>query len=92
MIGFVGGIPVVRLNQTILKNLSLIGVAYGASASISPEANQQDWDQLFRWYAEGKVKPAIGEVYPLERGIEAMRSVRERRAVGKVVIEMPGAS
>jgi NADPH:quinone reductase-like Zn-dependent oxidoreductase len=32
MVGFVAGIPVVKLNQTVLKNISLIGVAYGASA------------------------------------------------------------
>jgi len=89
MVGFVGGIPAVRLNQTIMKNISLVGVAYGASAIADPEANREDWEQLFRWYAEGKVKPAIGESYPLARGVEALRAVRERRAVGKVVIEMP---
>jgi len=89
MIGFAGGIPVVRLNQTILRNISLIGVAYGASAIADPESNAQDWAQLFRWYAEGKAKPAVGQVYPLARAIDALRAVRERRAVGKVVIEMP---
>jgi NADPH2:quinone reductase len=89
MVGFAAGIPVVRLNQTILKNISVVGVAYGASAIADPESNAQDWAQLFRWYADGQVKPAVGQVYPLARGIEALRAVRERRAVGKVVIEMP---
>jgi NADPH:quinone reductase len=89
VVGFVAGIPVVRLNLALLKNLSLIGVAYGASARADPEANRQDWAQLFRWYEEGKISPAVEEVYPLDRAIEALRAVRERRAVGKVVIEMP---
>lgn len=89
MIGFAGGIPVVRLNQTILKNISLVGVAYGMSAILDPQANGEDWEQLFRWYDEGKVEPAVGHVYPLARAAEAMRAVYERRAVGKVVIEMP---
>jgi NADPH2:quinone reductase len=89
MVGFAAGIPVVRLNQTILKNISVVGVAYGASAIADPESNARDWAQLFRWYADGKVKPAVGQVYPLARGIEALRAVRERHAVGKVVIEMP---
>jgi NADPH2:quinone reductase len=88
-IGFAAGIPVVRLNQAILKNISLVGVAYGMSAILDPEANAADWAQLFRWYNEGKVKPAVGRVYPLAQALEAMRSVYERRAVGKVVIEMP---
>jgi NADPH:quinone reductase len=90
MIGFAAGIPVVRLNQTILKNISLVGVAYGMSAIRDPEANAEDWAHLFRWYDEGKVEPAVGHVYPLARAAEAMRAVYERRAVGKVVIEMPG--
>jgi NADPH:quinone reductase len=88
-IGFAAGIPVVRLNQTILKNISLVGVAYGMSAVLDQKANAEDWAQLFRWYDEGKVKPAVGRVYPLAQAVEAMRSVYERRAVGKVVIEMP---
>ena len=89
VVGFVAGIPVVRLNQALLKNLSLIGVAYGASAMADPESNRQDWDELFRWYEEGKIAPAVEAVYPLARAVEALQAVRERRAVGKVVIEMP---
>ncbi len=89
MVGFAAGIPVVRLNQTILKNISLVGVAYGMSAILDPKANAADWAQLFRWYDEGKVKPAVGDVYPLAQAVEAIRSVHGRRAVGKVVIEMP---
>jgi NADPH2:quinone reductase len=89
MIGFAAGIPVVRLNQTIMKNISLVGVAYGMSAILDPKANEQDWAQLFRWYDQGKIRPAVGQVYPLARAADAMRAVYERRAVGKVVIEMP---
>jgi NADPH2:quinone reductase len=88
MIGFAAGIPVVRLNQTVLKNISLVGVAYGMSAVLDPQANAEDWAQLFRWYGEGKVEPAVGQVYPLARAAEALRAVYERRSVGKVVIEM----
>jgi NADPH:quinone reductase len=88
VVGFVAGIPAVRLNQALLKNISLVGVAYGPSAMADPQANNQDWGQLFRWYEEGKVKPAVGEVYPLARAVEAIRAVGERRAVGKVVIDM----
>jgi NADPH2:quinone reductase len=89
MIGFAAGIPEVRLNQTIMKNISLVGVAYGMSAILDPKANEQDWAELFRWYDQGKIRPAVGQVYPLARAADAMRAVYERRAVGKVVIEMP---
>jgi NADPH:quinone reductase len=88
--GFAGGeIPTVALNHTILKNISLIGVAYGMSAIIDPAANAEDFQQLFAWYDEGLVTPAVGAKYPLANGADALRAVWERRAVGKVVVEMP---
>jgi NADPH:quinone reductase len=89
VVGFAAGIPVVRLNQAILKNISLVGVAYGMSAMLDPRANAQDWEVLFDWYERGLVRPSVTRTFPLADGAEALRSVHERQAVGKVVIEMP---
>jgi NADPH2:quinone reductase len=90
VIGFASGdIPVVRLNQTILKCISIVGVAYGMSASLDPAANAEDFAQLFSWYREGKVTPYISGRYPLEETAEAMRVVYDREVLGKVVVEMP---
>jgi NADPH2:quinone reductase len=90
VIGFAGGeIPRVKVNQTILKGVSIVGVAYGMSAVADPAANRQDFDQLFSWYREGRVTPSIRDRFSLAETAEAMRVVRDRRAVGKVVIEMP---
>ncbi|MBL7502065.1 NADPH:quinone oxidoreductase family protein [Frankia sp. CNm7] len=88
-IGFAGGIPTVSVNQTILKCISIIGVAYGMSALHDPAANARDMKALFDWYREGKVRPSIGHRYPLAEAAEALRVVRQRRVLGKVVIEMP---
>jgi len=38
--------------------------------------------------AEGKIRPCICARFPLERAVDAMRMLQERKAVGKVVIEM----
>jgi NADPH2:quinone reductase len=90
VIGFASGdIPVLKVNQTILKGISVIGVAYGLSAVYDPEANLSDFRQLFEWYDQGLVTPSIGHRFPLADAGEAMRVVFERRALGKVVIEMP---
>jgi NADPH2:quinone reductase len=89
-IGFASGeIPEVKLNQTILKGISIVGVAYGMSAVLDPAANAEDFQQLFAWYEQGLVTPAIKDRFPLEQAAEAMRVLYERRALGKVVIEMP---
>jgi NADPH2:quinone reductase len=90
VIGFAGGdIPMVKVNQTILKGISIVGVAYGMSAIADPAANREDFQQLFVWYREGRVTPAIGHRFSLADTAEAMRIVHSRQALGKVVIEMP---
>jgi NADPH2:quinone reductase len=90
VIGFASGeVPVIKTNQTILKGISIVGVAYGMSAVADPAANAEDFEQLFAWYRQGLVRPAIGHHFPLADAAGAMRTVFERRVLGKVVIEMP---
>jgi NADPH2:quinone reductase len=90
VIGFASGeIPVVKVNQTILKGISVVGVAYGMAAIADPASNAADFAQLFDWYRQGLVTPAVGHRFPLRDAAEAMRVVFERRALGKVVITMP---
>jgi NADPH2:quinone reductase len=90
VIGFAAGeIPLIKANQTILKGISIVGVAYGMSAVADPVANAKDFKQLFTWYRQGLVRPAIGHRFALADAAQAMRVVFDRRALGKVVIEMP---
>jgi NADPH2:quinone reductase len=90
VIGFASGdIPTIKANQTILKGISVVGVAYGMSAILDPRSNAEDFAQLFEWYGEGKVTPSIGHRFALADTADALRVVFERRALGKVVIEMP---
>ena len=89
VIGFAAGdIPVVKVNQTIMKGISIIGVAYGMSAVLDPGANLEDLRQLFEWYEEGRVTPTISNRFPLVQAADAFRVLHERRVLGKVVIEM----
>ena len=41
------------------------------------------------WWAEGKLHPELHAAYPLAQFREAMAEVRERRAIGRVVLQ-PG--
>jgi NADPH2:quinone reductase len=89
VVGFAGGdVPTIRLNQTILKSLSVVGVAYGASAIVDPAGNRALFDRLFAWYRDGLVRPHIGARFTLDDGAEAVRTLGERRALGKIVIGM----
>jgi NADPH2:quinone reductase len=91
VVGFAGGeIPTFRANQTILKSISIVGVAYGASAIVDPASNRADFDQLFAWYDDGLIHPHIGHRFTLDSAADAIRVVTQRRALGKVVVEMHG--
>jgi NADPH:quinone reductase len=89
VVGFASGeIPVIKTNQTILKCISIIGVAYGISANARPGEADEDFRQLFAWSREGLVRPSIGHRFALSEASEAIRVVSSRRALGKVVIVM----
>jgi NADPH2:quinone reductase len=89
VVGFASGaVPTIGLNQTILKSISVVGVAYGASVIADPQMNRDLMSRLFGWYRDGKLTPHIGHRFPLEQGADALRVVWERRAVGKVVVDL----
>jgi NADPH:quinone reductase len=91
VVGFAGGgIPSLALNRTILRSISIVGVAYGASAIVDPASNGRLFAQLFELYRAGKVTPHIGHRFPLEAAAQAVATLSERHALGKVVITTRG--
>lgn len=88
VVGFPAGIAKLPLNLTLLKSCDVCGVFWGAFAARDPAANAAHVDQLFRWWAEGKIAPRISATYPLERAGEAIAALRDRKAVGKLVVTL----
>ena len=89
MVGFAGGeIPQIALNRTILKSISVVGVAYGMSAVRDPEQNARDFAWLFEAYGRGELRPRIDRRFALDDAAQALRRVREREAMGKVIVEL----
>ncbi|NAT61134.1 NADPH:quinone oxidoreductase [Pseudomonas syringae pv. actinidifoliorum] len=87
VVGFASGrIPDLPVNLTLLKGASVVGVFWGSFAQRQPQDNAANFTQLFAWFEEGKLKPLVSTVYPLERAGEAIDLLGGRRAVGKVVI------
>lgn len=91
IVGFANGeIPRVPANLMLLKGCSVIGVFLGGLVERESAQHRQNLQTLFGWLQQGKLKPHIGERYPLERGAEALRALMDRRVSGKVVITMDG--
>lgn len=86
-IGFAGGeVPQIPANHLLVKNLTVIGVYIGGYLRFRPEVVRNSFETLFRWYSEGRIKPHISHVLPLEQVAEGMRLLKERKSTGKVVI------
>jgi NADPH2:quinone reductase len=88
-VGFAEGrIPTVTANRLLLRNISVVGVAWGAFLEMEPGLLRATAAELQPMVASGVVRPLVGAVVPFERAGEALRLLEERRAVGKVVLSL----
>lgn len=76
-----------RFNPLTLmrKNLAVIGVHLGRMAGREALLRSQ-LEEIFRLYASGKVKPVVGQTFPIEQAAEAHRYIHARQNIGKVVL------
>jgi NADPH2:quinone reductase len=89
VIGFASGsISELPVNLTLVKNMSVVGVYWGAYRRRDPAVLQRSWQQLLEWLAEGALSPHVSATYPLEEAPAAFASLMERRATGKIVVEI----
>ena len=89
VIGFASGpIPSVPLNLTLLKGCSIVGVFWGRFMGEEPAVNLQNIHELWALFAEGKLKPVVTDVFPLEEYEAAYACMMERRARGKVILTL----
>jgi NADPH:quinone reductase len=87
VIGFASGrIAQAPTNYILIKNCAVIGVLWGASVRRDPALAKRSYDELFRWFEEGKVKPLISRRMPLARAGEALGLMMARKITGKVVL------
>jgi NADPH:quinone reductase len=90
VIGFAAGIPSIPLNLTLLKSCQIVGVFYGAMTAREPARSTEITRELIDLVASGELQPHVSARYPLERAGEALRSLIDRTAVGKVVVTPNG--
>lgn len=89
VVGFVGGVQQIPANRLLVKNRSAMGTSLRYFRWHAPDKLRRSVDELLRWYEEGKLRPCISHRLPLERSVEAIRLLTDRRAYGKVVV-VPG--
>jgi NADPH:quinone reductase len=88
IVGFTSGrIPSINVNLPLIKGFSVVGVRAGEYGRKLPEKGRENIAAIDRLLAEKKNRPHIGARFPLDRAIDAMRTLSERRIIGKAVIE-----
>ena len=89
VIGFAAGpIPKLPLNLTLLKGADVLGVWWGGWAGRFPEESRRNFLELLDLVRRGDLNPQVSEAHSLDDYAAAFGALAERRARGKVVVEI----
>jgi len=87
VIGFAAGrIQAVPANLILVKNISVIGVVWGAQAERDPALISRNLAELLRWWEAGRLEPLVAKVFPLADAGAALTALLSRRYAGKIVL------
>lgn len=88
VIGFAAGgrIPEVKAGYVLVKNISVIGLQVTDYRDRQPHKWRAAQAKLFEFYEQGRFRPHVMAVYPMEKFLDALKAVRDRRVLGKAVI------
>jgi NADPH2:quinone reductase len=88
-VGFTSGeVPSIPMNLPLLRNYSIVGMFSGAWTDRCPEEAARAADEVMQWAGEGKLKPHVDRVLPLERAGEAMSAIANRSVIGRTVLSV----
>jgi NADPH2:quinone reductase len=89
VVGFAGGhIPSYAANRILLRGATIIGVRAGEAGRHDPEMRRCEHSELCALAAQGRIRPHISEVYPLEQCAAALRSLADRQALGRIALRV----
>jgi NADPH2:quinone reductase len=88
-IGFTSGdIPSLSMNLPLLKNYSIVGVFIGPWKDRFPDDAIRAAETIMAWVSEGKLRPHIDRVLPLEHAAQAMSAIMNRNTQGRIVLRV----
>jgi NADPH2:quinone reductase len=79
--------PQLDVRAMYAKSASIQGL-WLTYLSQKPEIMEPAWKQLSEWIGQRKLTPVIGEVFPLDRAVEAYKLLQEGKNYGKVVLKI----
>ncbi|KAH9935553.1 uncharacterized protein B0H18DRAFT_1174277 [Fomitopsis serialis] len=90
VVGFAAGqIEKLPLNLVLLKNISIVGIHWGAYSIHEPQHIPEVHKAINDLLSSGRVKPVVyTEVFPLERLADGLHLLEQRKTWGKVVVRI----
>ncbi|WP_040792694.1 NADPH:quinone oxidoreductase family protein [Nocardia paucivorans] len=89
VVGFTGGeIPTVKVNRLLLNNVEVVGAGWGAWMMSHPGYLAEQWAEVEPLLASGAIAPPQPVLFPLDKAAEAVASLENRTAAGKVVVTL----
>ncbi len=86
ILGFTAGIAALPMNLPLLKSCDILGINWRTFTMSQPEENHSNRETLLQMYSRGKISPVITATFPLKRGGEAIARLKDRGAMGKIVV------
>lgn len=83
-----GPIPAIPLNLVMLKGITVKGMEIRTFVGDHPQDAERDMAELTQMFGDGKIRPYIGARFPLADAAAAVRYVADRKALGKVIIDV----
>jgi NADPH2:quinone reductase len=81
-----------KTNHALVKEVSVIGVLYGAWKSRKPQLAAKNMNALLDLAASGKITPYIWKIMSMQQAPEALSALGNREVIGKVVLVPEGLS
>lgn len=86
-IGFASGdTPQIPANHLLVKNIDVLGFYWGGYLTFNATALTDSLAELMAWFAEGRIRPHVSHVVPLDQAGDALELLRTRKSTGKVVV------
>jgi len=88
VVGFTSGrIPQIGVNIPLIKGFSVMGMRAGEYGRRFPDKGRENIATLDAMLEAGKIHPHVCARFPLDRAVDAMRMLEDRKAIGKVIVE-----
>lgn len=87
VIGFAAGrIPTLKMNYVLLKNIEVSGLQVSDYRKRMPDQMRHCYSEIFRLFEAGKLHAPPTTTFALDDAREALRTLRDRQAAGRVVL------